>query len=165
MARRELGVRGRLAALGGALALLLALAVVLGGGADDDFGPLRAADLVDALDDAGIEAVPTGRSDVCASIPSERLVEYRTDTRGFWVWEWRSVEGTRNLVWRGREQGQGHTIRSCTPDTSTDLVFWHANLALTASSVPEDISTQFEPAADPDLARIVEVFLALEPPR
>ena len=170
MARRELGTRGRLAALGGAVALLLALAVVVGGSDGDEeerkeIGPLRAANFIEALADAGIEVRAGVRAVLCGRATSAggAAEHYRPGGR-FWLQEWASADERESWV-PYRRQVHGYTRHSCMAETCIEWVFWNANLVLTADSVPSGDTTTFEPAADPERAPIVEVFLALEPSR
>lgn len=161
MARRELGTRSRLAALGGAVALLLVLGALLDGGEGEEIGLLRAADFIAALDEAGIETFATARTLACRNVtPTSGAVEHYATGR-FWLSEWPTVEG-RTLSAHFRGNPQGLTRHSCMAESCIEWVFWNANLVLTADTRPECNTTDFEPTADPDLARVVEVFLALE---
>jgi len=144
--------------------VLLALAIVVERGEREETGLLRAADFIAALDEAGIETFATARTLLCRGVtPATGAVEHYATGR-FWLSEWPTVEG-RTLSAHFRGNPQGLTRHSCMAESCIEWVFWNANLVLTADTRPECITTPFDPTAHPELARVVEVFLALEPAR
>jgi hypothetical protein len=161
VARRELGTPGRLAALSGAVALLLVLGALLDGGEGEEIGPLRAADFIEAMSDAGIEGRPTGRTLFCGRVASHpAAVEHTRPGGSVWLQEWASVEERGTWI-AFRAENQGYSRHGCA-STCIEWVFWNANLVLISETAVECLTTPFNPAADPKLARVVEVFLALE---
>lgn len=164
MARRELGTGGRLAALGGALALLLALAAVIERGEREEIGPLRVSGFVEAMVDAGIDTRPTGRTLFCGRTASHpAAVEHTRPGGSVWLQEWASAEERGTWI-AFRRENQGYARHGCA-STCIEWVFWNANLVLISETAVECLTTPFNPTANPELARVVEVFLALEADR
>jgi hypothetical protein len=107
------------------------------------------------LAEAGIDSRTTGRTLFCDRTASHPAAVEHTHPGGrSWPQEWESAEERETwIAFRG--ENQGYSRHGCA-STCIEWVFWNANLVLIAETAMECLTAPFGPAADPELARIVD---------